>query len=144
MKNFKSVLIIPMVAISLFASSCSSTSSKIALITGDIHATDVIDIDYADLKSKIDNKETFILTVQPDTACVCWSDFYPILKSYISEKHVIIYHIKYNSFGDKDNFGLNIRKGYTSFAISEDGVWRQNLLSESNDIFKSKNLVFIY
>lgn len=144
MKNFKSLFIIPIVAISLFASSCSSSSSKIALITGDMHATDVIDIDYADLKSKIDNKETFILTVQPDTACVCWSDFYPILKSYISEKHVIIYHIKYNSFGDKDNFGLNIRKGYTSFAISEDGVWRQNLLSESNDIFKSKNTFYTY
>lgn len=145
MKNLKSLFIIPMVAISLMASACSSTSEKIALIYGDKNASDVVDLKYTDLKSKIDDKETFILAIEPDSACVCWSDFYPILKSYIAEKHVIIYHVKYDSFGDKDTFNLNIRKGYTTFAIFENGTLKQNLLYDGgNEIFKVKDKFYSY
>lgn len=144
MKSFKALFVIPMLATSLLASSCSSSSNKITLIYGDKNATDVVDINYSDLKSKIDDKETFILTVEPDSACVCWSNFYPIIKNYIKDNHIIIYHIKYGSFGDKDSFGLNIRKGYTSFAIAENGIWRQNLLSDSNDLFSSKDKFYTY
>lgn len=139
MNKTKTLLFTPFLAISLMASSCSSGSSKIALVFGDMHAEDVVDIDYADLKSRKDDEETFILTVEPDSACVCWSDFHPIIKEYISKNHLIVYHIKYGSFGDKDNFGLKIRKGYTTFAIFENGSIKQNVLSDSNEIFKSKD-----
>lgn len=144
MKKIKSLFIAPLALVSLMASSCSSGSSKIALIFGDKNASDVVEITYNDLKSKIEEKETFILTVQPDTACYCWSDFYPIVKNYLTEKHLIVYHIKYDAFGDKDNLGLNIRKGYTSFAISENGEWKQNLISDGNDIFKSADKFSTY
>lgn len=139
MKNIKSLFLIPFTAISLLAASCSSSSNKIALIFGDKYANDVVDLTYADLKSRIDDKETFIVTVEPSSACVCWTDFHPILKSFIAETHVIVYHLKYDAFGDKDNFGLNIRNGYTSFAIFENGVVKQNLISENNKVFKSKD-----
>lgn len=134
----------PLLLVLLFSTSCSSSESKIALIFGDEHASDVRDITYNDLKSCIDEKETFVLAVQPDTACVCWSDFYPILKNYILDTHIIVYHIKYDSFGDKDNFGLNIRKGYTTYAICENGEWKQNLLSGTSSIFKNKDAFYEY
>lgn len=134
MKKFRLLLALPLLSASLFSSACSF-NSKIKLIYGDLHIETYVDLPYLDLQSKISNEETFMLAVEPTSACSCWSDFRAILNEYIPENHVIVYHMKYENFYNQETYGLNLRNGYTTFAIFESGKLKQNLISDNQKIF---------
>ena len=138
MKMKKAFILLPL-SIALL-SGCDN-NKKVDLKYGQMYSTDVSFIDYLTLKEKIDDKETFLLTVSAPT-CSCWSTFRSVLNAYIDEHHVLVYAIQYDQFHDEsgkslDTFGLNIQSGYTSFAIVENGELRANLKSGKEQLFKS-------
>ncbi len=95
-------------------------------------------IDYQTLSEKVDNKETFLVSVYAE-GCSCWSTFQTVLREYIKETHVIVYAIGYKSFHSStgetlDNFGLKLKSGYTSFAIFKDGKPLVDLNSEKKEL----------
>lgn len=139
MKKLGALFIFPMLLSGVALSSCSN-NSKINLLYGDVNETSYIDIKYLDLKSKIDNEETFMLAVEPNSACSCWSDFRLILNDYIPKTHVMVYHMKYAMFYEQETYGLNLRDGYTTFAIFDKGELKQNIISDNQSMFHDQKV----
>lgn len=119
----------------LVALSGCSNQSKVGLIYGDYRAETVTNISYMQLSTKIAEEESFLLAVEPSSYCACWRDFKLVAENYIKDKHVIIYRIKINEFGE-NKFGLNLKEGYTSFAIFENGKVRHDVASDNGQILK--------
>ncbi|MCR5333111.1 MAG: hypothetical protein K6E11_03725 [Bacilli bacterium] len=94
-------------------------------------------ISYQALSEKVDSKETFLVTVYAP-GCTCWSTFQAVLGEYISETHVYVYSISYKEFENggesRDNFGMKLKSGYTSFAIFKDGKVLMDVNSEKNEL----------
>ena len=139
MKKSAPLLLVSLLMSSFAISGCSN-NSKINLIYGDYTNNTVTDIKYLDLQSKIANKETFMLAVEPTGSCACWSDFKAILNVYIPETHVIVYHMKYAMFYENETYGLNLRDGYTTFAIFESGELKQNIISDRQNMFHDEKV----
>ena len=89
----------------LIANGCSCNKdkkdSKVALGVGDMNATTYETISMAELKTKITDKDSFVLYVFSPTCGGC-AMFKPIIESVISSEDLIIYAIEYN----------NIEKGH--------------------------------
>lgn len=137
MKKSKILLTFPIAISALFFSSCSS-NSKISITYGKYQAETFEELNYNSFEELVKDKMSFILAVEPTTSCACWTNFKPILNNYISSKNALIYHMKYEMFEDNKTYNLNLRKGYTTFAIFEDGSLRHNLISEEQKIFKEQ------
>lgn len=134
MKKAKALFLIPSMVLPLYLASCSG-SSKINLVFGDETISEMVDIKYQDFDSKIKNEETFMLAIEPTNPCSCWSDFKAISIDYIAKNKVIMYHMKYEMFYDNKTYGLDIRDGYTTFAIFENGELKQNIISDNQNMF---------
>lgn len=129
--------------LTLLTASCNGNNEKVSLNYGSYVSNELTKINQSELASKVDNKESFLIVVSPShEGCMCWVDFKKILLDYITNNHLIIYEISYNSFFDTSNnqlntFSLDIRKEMETFAIFSSGELKvQNVYSSSNSIFK--------
>jgi thiol-disulfide isomerase/thioredoxin len=89
-----------LVLVVVLCSGCGCKNEKVSLQIGDMNVTTYIDVSMGELKSKIKNKDNFILFVYKDDCEGC-RFFKPILNNVIAEKHIIIYGIRYNDIERK-------------------------------------------
>ena len=118
-------ILLPFVAVSsaLF-SGCDKNKkdSRVLLSFGDIHASETRLIDIEKLAEITNAKENFLFVVSTNT-CGCWSDFEPILNTYLAKNKTLCYRIGFAEFKDSAaTFGLaNASSSTTTFAIFENG-----------------------
>lgn len=100
---------------------------------------DIPELTYDSLKSKIDNKDSFIL-VPYNSGCGCWTDFAPVLVDFINTYHISVSYINIDKFsGGKEKFGLDIESSkMPAVAIFNNGSLQIELTYSSNtrDYFK--------
>ena len=148
-------ILLPFVCLNAFVFSSCGNDNKIQLSFGNIHASLVgrendndlekENFTVVELDRKIENKESFLLVIA-DTTCACWSDFRPIIKSYVSEKHVDCYFLRYDYF-DKyaSSHNIDLTKGTTKFVIYEEGAVKIQIKSSSdpnNKTLRDKNAFY--
>lgn len=141
--KIRSLLLLPLLFSATSLAGCNGVKEKINIQYGQTISNDVEYITYDELSSMFNGKKTFMVTVYAKT-CSCWSMFHAVLNQYISENHIRVFAVDYDSFHAKDgksldNFGLNIESGYTSFAIIEKGQIRENLKSGKEKLFKNSD-----
>lgn len=130
-------ILLPFLCLNASLLSACGSDNRIQLSFGNINAT-VIDektpkFSFSDLDSKIENQESFIMTIA-DTTCACWSDFRPIINAYSTEKHVDCLFFKYNDFVNQTaKYGIDLVKGTTKFVIYEEGKVKVDMKSSSSD-----------
>ena len=114
-------------------SSCGN-DGRVQLSFGDMHVVDVDDTTTIEIiNEKVANKESFLLTVADET-CYCWETFRPIIKSYVSDKHVPCGLVTYKYFKDLAfNYGITLVKGTTTFVIFEDGKVKVQVQSSATN-----------
>ena len=127
--------------IALFSAAClgaCSSEEKVDIMFGDMQATGVTTITYDKLKEQVDSKKNFLVAVQYNDTCSCWSrDAKPVLEQYVKEKHVNIYHVKLEDLdAHKNRFDIKIVSGNVSFAIFEDGKVKQTITTDENKTLK--------
>ena len=90
----------------------SPYSGKISLDYGEIRENDITnitelhEITYNELKSKLTTNESFMLVLYNPT-CSCWGTFQPVITQYINETHTRVEYINANEIrGAQDQFGL--------------------------------------
>ena len=100
---------------------------------------DIPELTYDNLKSKIENKDSFIL-VPYNSGCGCWTDFAPVLVDFINKYHISVEYINIDKFsGGKNKFGLDIEDSkMPAVAIFSNGILQLELTYSSNtrDYFK--------
>lgn len=118
-----SLFLMPILLLGAGSLSSCNGDGKVNLVFGDQNATSYSTINFLDLKEKVNSRETFLLVVQYSDGCGCWvNEARPIVEKFVNEKHVIIYHIKYEELsGGGNDFGITIRTGEVSFAIFSKG-----------------------
>lgn len=132
------LILIPLSISVLTGCGKSNKVEKAELHYGQMISNSCDAIDYQTLTEKVDNKETFLLTVFAP-GCGCWSTFQSVLAQYMEENHVIVYAISYKQFhtpsGESlNNFGMKIKDGYTSFAIFNKGELILDINSEKSEL----------
>lgn len=91
---------------------------------------------YADLTSKVNNKENFALLVyEQNNSCTCWkAGLAPTLKHYLSNNDFLLYAIDYRLFsGQSSSFGLTLDASHETLAIFDDGVISEQKTSGGTD-----------
>lgn len=89
-----------------------------------------------DANSKFNN-ENFMLVVAPTNGCLCWANFQPILKEFVSQTHYLVYQISVDELQSGDTYGINFKQGHVSMAIIKEGkIYKQYI---SSPIFDSLN-----
>ena len=136
--KFAHFLVLPL-SLAVLTACPKPADDKIAHLHYGQMATETYEaIDYQSLSEKVENKETFLVSVYAE-GCTCWSTFQTVLSQYIKETHVIVYAIGYKAFHSTtgetlDNFGLKLKSGYTSFAIFKDGKPLVDVNSEKKEL----------
>ena len=136
--KFAHFLILPL-SLAVLTACPKPVDDKIAHLHYGQMATETYEaIDYQTLSEKVENKETFLVSVYAE-GCTCWSTFQTVLSQYIRDTHVIVYALGYKSFHSSsgetlDNFGLKLKSGYTSFAIFKDGKPLVDVNSEKKEL----------
>ena len=138
MKKLTKILLPFVVASSAIFSGCKkkeAVDNRIWLSFGDIHASETRLIDVAKLAEITNAKENFLFVVSTNT-CGCWSEFEPILNSYLVKNKALCYRIGFNEFKDAAaTYGLaNASSSTTTFAIFENGKVK-SFLNSSDDKF---------
>ena len=83
--------------------------------------TDLAELNYDDLLSKISHKESFILAIYNE-GCGCWTDFAPVLTEFINDTGCNVSYMNVNKFINKDDLGLYLVKAdLPSVAIFKKG-----------------------
>ena len=114
MKN-RAIFLLTITLYSLTLFGCKNVETITNLQYGQMETNDVEYINYLTFKEKMENKETFLLTIYAKT-CRCWGNFHEVLRDYIKETHVQVYAIDYNEFQYADNakpYGLKLENGNT-------------------------------
>ena len=127
-------ILLPFVCLNACLLSGCGNDSKIQLSFGNIHATAVEEkFTVVELDRKVESKESFLLVVA-DTTCACWSDFRPIINSYVKDNHVDCFFLTYNYFADyASKYGIELTKGTTKFIVFEEGAPKIQLKSTAED-----------
>lgn len=73
------------------------------------------DLTYQELKEKI-GKESFAVAVG-QSGCFCWNDLAAVINNYVNNTHIVVYRIKTENLLYKDDFGLKVVSGSSSFGI---------------------------
>jgi len=143
MKNKTLVLSITFLTTIFGCLSCNKNTKKeeeslTKFLYGSMIQNCCIDKTYNDIYEEIRNNKSFLIVVEPGNGCMCWARFKPILEDYIKKTHVIVYHVKYDEFYGKDAFGMDIKNGYTTFAIFNEGKLSQNILEDGKNILNDE------
>lgn len=142
MKKVLKAFLLPLFAISLFSfSACSKKEEKVELTYGEVVHQKYHEISYAILNRMIDNKESFLLVVNPQN-CACFFDFINASESYITNNHLVLYKMNIADFNGNPNHGIKIIDGSTSFTIFNKGEVAQTIASNAkpqNEIMSKKD-----
>lgn len=132
MKKIAKILV-PFLCLNAGLLSGCKNDGRIMLSFGDIHASDVTSVSVNEIQEKTDNKESFMLAVSSNT-CVCWQDFHPIIKNYITENKLYCAHITYNDFKDyASTYNIQLTSSSTTFVIFKNGKAEIKLMSSAED-----------
>ena len=138
MKKVVKILLPFVVASTALFSGCKNKDKdnedkRVLISFGDVHATESKAIDIAKLGEITNAKENFLFVVSTNT-CGCWSEFEPILNSYLTSNKMLCYRMDFNAFKDAAaTYGLaNASSSTTTFAIFEDGKVK-TFLNTAND-----------
>lgn len=138
MKKVVKILLPFVVASTALFSGCKNKDKdkedkRVLISFGDVHATEAKLIDIAKLAEITNAKENFLFVVTTNT-CGCWSEFEPILNSYLTSNKMLCYRMDFNAFKDAAaTYGLaNASSSTTTFAIFEDGKVK-TFLNTAND-----------
>jgi len=140
------LLILVPVAFGTLIGCNKNQTTKYEVTYGTYARETVKEIDYDDLKNKINStKENFLLAVYPQAGCDCWSTFEKILNEYVKTEHVLIYKINYAALEankSEGTFGIKYSKNDPAFAFIERGNVKLNneyrTSSGFNNFFKDK------
>ena len=137
MKKILPLLILPFCA--SFLSSCSSCSKMdtVKLTYGELTYQKYHTITYSQLSAKIDQKESFLLVVDPQ-GCGCFGDFLKASQDYFKAHSLLLYRITVKDFNNQESYGLKIIDGSTTFAIFNQGEVQQVLVSNSSEEMSNK------
>ena len=146
MKKLIPLLAVPFLVFGGLSLSSCSGQEKVDLMFGEKDAQDVTTITFLDLKEKVQNKDNFLIAVQYSDGCACWnSEAHPIIKRFVQEKDVIIYHIKYEELrGGGNDFGITIITGQVSVALFENGELKKCLNTRDDAALKDYGLFSSY
>lgn len=136
--KISTLILLPLSLTLLTGCNKNKDSKKATLQYGQMISNTTEAIDYQTLSEKVDSKETFLLAVYAP-GCSCWSTFQAVLADYMKENHVIVYSISYKEFHtdggeSRDNFGMKLKSGYTSFAIFKNGKVIVDVNSEKKEL----------
>lgn len=127
-------ILLPIMCLNAAILSGCGEDNRIVLSFGDIHANDVTEIFYDQVQAKVDNKESFMLAISPDSGCNCWELFHPIIKNYIVENKLYCAHIGMNAFRDVAyKYNISLTSGATTFVIFNKGEAKVQLCSSAKD-----------
>ena len=71
-----------------------------------------IEINYEQLKAKLDNKDTFVLLIGSDTCSAC-AMYETTMEKVMSDKKIEIYYVNLNNISEKE-----YKKIYTKFVVN--------------------------
>ena len=102
----------------LFLTGCKEEEdTKVPLTYGHVYkenissVTDLPELKYEDLKSKISHEDSFLLAVYNST-CSCWDNFGPVLTEFINKYHVNVEYIEVSQLANQtEKYGLHTVKG---------------------------------
>ena len=111
MKKF--LILLPLLALTATGLSACRTDKKARITYGTLVDTEVTEIIYKTLQTKMIKKENLLLAVYQDSpqglSCGCWRDFKATLNEYVKEYKTKIYVIARSQFGDGDEtYGLTL------------------------------------
>ena len=141
MKKISKLFLIPLFGFVFASLSGCSNSKKVKLTYGEVTYQEVHDINYARLNRMIDNKESFMLVVDP-LGCGCYQRFINASKDYIKNNHLVLYRILLSDFNGNSTHGIKIVEGYTSFSLFNKGEIQQSIVSNSEEDIMSKKEEF--
>lgn len=130
-------ILLPFLCLNATLLSACGSDNRIQLSFGNINASAInekkLEFTLKDLDLKIEHQESFLMVIG-DTTCACWSDFRPIINSYIVEKHVDCMFFRYDEFVNHTaKYGIDVVKGTTKFVIFEEGKVKVEIKSSSNE-----------
>lgn len=133
MKRF--LLLIPYLILGV---SACSTNNKFTLSYGTYKDDNAIEINYADLGTIINNKESFLLTVHPlDESCTCWRDFKRVQKEYVETYRTIIYQINISEFNNNSTYGIKVVNDAPTFTLFKKGkLYKEYQYNSNVSLFK--------
>ncbi len=142
MKKISLLFLTPLLMLSsLSLSSCGKNDNKVKLTYGEVTHQKYHEISYARLNKMIDNKESFLLVVDPK-GCSCFSYFMKASEQYIQDNHLLLYYMKVSDFNGNDTKGIKVVEGSTSFSIFNEGVIQQSIASNSSTEIMEKKEKF--
>ncbi len=140
MKKVSKAFLLPLLCV-VFGSltSCSKNEQKVKLTYGEITHQKYHEISYARFERMIDNKESFLLVVDPK-GCACFDSFMRASEEYIRDNKLVLYKMNVADFKGNENKGVKVVEGSTSFSIFNKGVIQQSIASNSStEIMENKS-----
>ena len=140
MKKVSKFIFVPLMCLTFSAlSSCSKKDERVKLTYGEVNHQKYHEISYARLCKMIENKESFLLVVDPK-GCACFSYFMKASEDYIKDNHLVLYYMKVADFNGNENKGIKVVEGSTSFSIFNKGQIQQSIVSNSStEIMEQKD-----
>jgi len=138
MKKISALFLLPLLMGSLLSTTSCSKSGKIKLTFGEVVHQSYRDIYYRDLNQMIDNKESFLLVVDPQ-GCSCFNEFMRASETYLKDNHYVLYRILMKEFDGNNNYGIKLITGNTTFAIFNAGELSQCITSNETKIMRDES-----
>ena len=143
MKKVLKLIYLPLLCLTLGSiSSCSKGDERVKLTYGEVTHQKYHEISYARFAQMIENKESFLLVVDPK-GCACFSYFMKASEDYIRENHLVLYYMKVSDFNGNENKGVKVVEGSTSFSIFNKGQIQQSIVSNSSTEIMEKKEKFV-
>ena len=101
-------------------SGCGCSKNKASLKIGDMNATTYLAIDFDELDSMKDNKESFVLYFHRESCGHC-QDFDPIINSVIKKRNLIVYSLDLDYVRMPSNHELRVLEGTPSLVVYKEG-----------------------
>lgn len=131
MKRVLKVSLLPLMSVVFGAlSGCQRSTNPVQLTYGEIHHQQYHQITYSQLNTMIDNKESFLLVVDPQN-CGCFLSFMNASEGFIEENNLVLYYITVADFDGNPSHGIKVVSGNTSFAIFNKGEIEQCIVSNA-------------
>ena len=88
---------------------CNSTSNRYQIDYGTYLNTEATEINYDDLKTRLDSNETFLLSLYNEESCSCWNRMHLIINNYVKDYHIPIYYMCMDEIAKQENhFSLSL------------------------------------
>ena len=143
MKKVSKLFLIPLMCITFGSlTACGKGDDKVKLTYGEVTHQKYHEISYARLTQMIEYKESFLLVCDPK-GCSCFSYFMKASEDYIKDNHLVLYYMKVSDFDGKNDYGIKLVNGSTSFSIFNKGKIQQSISSNSSTEVMEKKEKFV-